>query len=388
MMEATQAGLDISVLLDVLAKGDVRARCALARQVGLLLADMSTAAVERDQIVPVALKLAVDQVFDVRLALVEEVAAIRKLDADLLFAIIADSNDIALPFLMVTPALNAWHMMAVMRVGDELRQQTVAARPDITAETTAYAVKSASAAVIAELLCNPAVRIDANAYRAIYARLGNVSDLVELLLGKSDLPADIRIMQAKRTASRMRQLLAEKGWIAANDASATIADAEENAILQILVSADDAGIAATTSFMADKNLLLPSLVLRAASRGEMRVVEHILAHLSGFGVEKARYFMFARGVAGLRSLLGKSGLPPACLGIVAAACDVVREVQAEGYQISQEVFGRRMLEALMTRYEFLSPADRAKQIEYLGRYGEERVRNIARKLKHDLARAA
>jgi plasmid stabilization system protein ParE len=42
----------------------------------------------------------------------------------------------------------------------------------------------------------------------------------------------------------------------------------------------------------------------------------------------------------------------------------------------------------MTRYEELSAADRARQIEYLGRFGDEQVRRIARRLKTDLARAA
>ena len=53
-----------------------------------------------------------------------------------------------------------------------------------------------------------------------------------------------------------------------------------------------------------------------------------------------------------------------------------------------EEFGRRLLEALMTRYENLSSADRTKQIEYLGRYGDDRVRKIARRLKADMVRAA
>ena len=42
----------------------------------------------------------------------------------------------------------------------------------------------------------------------------------------------------------------------------------------------------------------------------------------------------------------------------------------------------------MTRYEQLDQNERAKQIEFIGRYGEERVRKIAKRLKADMLRAA
>ena len=41
-----------------------------------------------------------------------------------------------------------------------------------------------------------------------------------------------------------------------------------------------------------------------------------------------------------------------------------------------------------TRYEYMSAAERAKQVEYLGRYGQDRIRKIAKRLKADLVRAA
>ncbi len=79
---------------------------------------------------------------------------------------------------------------------------------------------------------------------------------------------------------------------------------------------------------------------------------------------------------------------PSCAGLLQAFADVVSEARAEGINLGRDNFGRRLLEALMTRYENLSPADRAKQIEYVGRFADERVRKIARQLKADLQRAA
>ena len=98
--------------------------------------------------------------------------------------------------------------------------------------------------------------------------------------------------------------------------------------------------------------------------------------------------MYAAAPAHLKSLFRHSGLPQACFGILRAACDVVIDMREEGIDLNAVEFGGRILEALMTRYHALTPAERAKQIEYLGRYGEMRIRKVARQLKADLVRAA
>jgi uncharacterized protein (DUF2336 family) len=388
MSEAVVTGLDVDVLLEVLEAGDAAARVALARQLGSHLADPDTPEIEREQVSPVLLKLAADPERDVRLALNEELVTVSTLSADVVFALISDDDDLALPFLSVTPALTKAHMLAILRVGDPARQVTVAGREDLSAEAAHYIMRNSPPRIVAELLRNPAARFEIADYRSIYERHANVPALVEILLEHRNIPTDIRITEAKRTASRMRQMMAENGWIAANDAQEAIADAEELTILKIIMDAPQDRLASTMRFLSDKNMLTPSLMVRATALGEIAVVEAILAHLSGYSLERTREFMFRRGSQGVKSLFSKCGLPVNCLGIVMAGCDVKHDASNEDYDLSREVYGRRVLEALMTRYEFLTAADRSRQIEYLGRYADEKVRKIARRLRTDLSRAA
>jgi uncharacterized protein (DUF2336 family) len=388
MSEETYVGLDVSVLSAVLEEGDVDARMILAKQLALLLADEDTPFLEREQVVPILLKLTVDPARTVREILAAELACEPRLHADVVFSIIADDDSISLPFLAKTPALNAWHMMAVLRVGDEARQATVAARADITAEAAAYIIAASPLKTALALVDNPAVQLEQVDYHELYHRFGQAHDIVERLLSCADLPLDIRITQAKRTASRMRQLMAEKGWIAANDATELVVDAEETAIIRILIDADLAERAKAIAFLAAKNMLTPALIVRSASMGEMGVVEAALAHLSGNSQQRAAEAMYSRSMLGFKSIFKKSGLPQSCYGILKAACEVRIEAKEEGLPLCAEAFGRRVLEALMTRYESMGSADRAKQIEYLGRYGEDRIRKIAKRLKADLLRAA
>ena len=98
--------------------------------------------------------------------------------------------------------------------------------------------------------------------------------------------------------------------------------------------------------------------------------------------------MFGRGLMGLKSLHSKSGLPRSCYGLLQAACDVMKDAREEGFPLDPEGFGRRLIEALMTRYENMQTAERTKNLEFIGRFAEDRVRTIAKRLRADMVRAA
>ena len=382
------SGLDTSIFLEVIDNGTAAQRLVLAIQLGAFLADATVPEAERNQVVPVVLKLAVDPAADVRRSLADGLCAVADLNADIVFTIVSDEDDIALPFLAATPALNHWHMLAVLRVGDPARQLCVALRPDISAEALAHFVKSSSIEACLALFDNAAARLGDSEYQGLYARFGQSPEMAERLMARSDLPLDIRIMQAKRASNRMHQLMAERGWVAANDAAELVADAEETAVLRILVEASEVELARVVPFLVSKAMLTPSIIVRAACLGEMHVVEKALSHLAGVPVARARDQMAGRGLSGFKGLHAKSGLPASCHGILQAACDVARDEIEEGITLDAEGFGRRLIEALMTRYEAMPLKERAKHLEFIGRFAEDRVRLIAKRLKADIVRAA
>lgn len=388
MSQEPSFGLDTSIFQDVIDNGSAWQRQELARQLAEFLGKDGVPAGEREQVVPVVLKLAVDADDEVRKVLAARLAPVAKLHADILFSVISDDDAIALPFLAATPALNPWHMMAILRVGDEPRQQGVLLRGDVSAEAVAYAVKSLPLAVCLALFDNPAIHLPEEHYRTLYSRFGHAGDMTERLLACSDLPLDIRIMQAKRASNRMHQLMAERGWVPANDAALLVADAEETAVLRILVEASDPELAQVVEFLAAKAMLTPSIIVRAACLGEMHVVQQALAHLAGIPVNRARDLMRGKGLGGLKGLHGKCGLPQSCYWILQAACDVAAEEIEEGVTLDAEEFGRRLIETLMTRYEALSPKERTRHLEYVSRFAADRARVIAKRLKADLVRAA
>lgn len=381
-------GLDTSVFTDVIENGDAMAKARLAVQLGVFLKAEDTTEADREQVLPVILKLCVDPIRDVRRALVAGLLDYAGLHADVVFSVIADEDDIALPFLAATPALNHWHMLAILRVGDEKRQQVLVMRSDLSTEALDFAIKSAPLDVCLTAFTNPVLQFRPEHYHGLYERFGQSAEMTELLLSRPDLPLDLRIVQAKRAASRMRMLMAERGWVASDDASELVEDAEETAILRILVEARQPELAKAIPFLVSKNMLTPSIIVRSAALGEMRIVQWALAHLSGVNLTRAHDMMFGRSFGGVKSLAAKSGLPATCTGILQAACDVVKDNLEEESQLDPESFGRRLIEALMTRYETMSNVDRTRNLELIGRYAEDKVRRIATRLRADMSRAA
>ena len=388
MSDTVFAGLDVLVFDSVIAVGDADARIALARQLVALVADQTTPEIEIEQVGPVLLRLAVDDDKSVRHVLAQEFSTSNRIDAELAFAIISDDDDIALPFLATTSALTAAQLCVIARVGDEARQNVLASRVDVPAEVAEHIIGQGGAGACLALIDHPHVVLEEMDFRVLYKRFGNNSEIVERLMARADIPAEIRITQARRTAARMRQMMAEKGWIAANDASDLCADAEDNAVMQVLVDSTEAARAKALAFMAAKKLLTPAFVVRSAALGQMTLVEAALAHLTGFTPQRTAQQMYDTHPASFKALFRRSGLPMSCQGMLRAACDVVIDTREEGLEISASEFGARVLEALMTRYEAMSPQERAKQIEYLGRFGEDKIRKVAKRLRADLVRAA
>jgi uncharacterized protein (DUF2336 family) len=383
-----EAGLDTSVFDAVIEKGGPDARRQLAEQLARLLLDAAAPEAEKKAVVPSLLKLAVDPVADIRRALAERLAPAAGLPADLVFTIVADSDDIALPFLAETASLDHWRMLAVVQVGDAARQMVVAQRGDLTKEVIAHIAGHCGETVCACLLDNAAARLSADDCRRLYVRFRDRPEVVERLLDRPDLPLEVRILQAKRAANRIHTLMAERGWIPANDAEAIVVDAEETTLLKILEAAETVELDRVIPFLCAKEMLTTSIILRAACRGRMAIVERALAYLASTSVAKVRQKLAGPGIKGLQSLISAGGLPATCLWLLKAAADVAAGLAERRQSLSPDGFARAVVEALMTRYDTLGAAERLRQLDLIARLTDERTKALALKLKATLARAA
>ena len=377
-------GLDAGLLMGVAESGDVASRVKLAGQLAAFLADPQTPDAERSMVMPVAHRLAQDEEIDVRRELAEGLTIVPGLDRELVFAIASDEDGIALPFLAATPALDLTRMLAVLAAGDVARQAIIALRPDLPPEAVDTITAELPLEVNALLLENAAVTLKPAHYYALYHRFGEDADMLALLLAKPQLPAVIRIMQARRAAANLNGLLQQRDWMARSAAAELTVDAEEHAVLDVLMNATAQQRAMAVTFLLDNDLLTPSLIVRAACLGAMEVVTDCFAALSDLPLHRVREQMFFR----FKSLYARCGLPGSCYWTLQAACDVARDEKEDGLHLTSDEFGARLIEKLLTRYESMPAAEQPRNLTFIGRFAAEKPRRIATMLKADLQRAA
>lgn len=385
MSEKPRTDFDTSVFDVVIDTGSADQRMSLTRQLSAFLSDAEAPAKERGAVVPAVVRLAVDPVIAIRKTLAIALARTPELHADILFTIASDCDEIALDFLIKTPALDVWHMMAIAKVGEPAKQAVIASRGDLSAQIINFIAETASADVVAKLLDNRCAALNTSHFKNLYVRFTDEPVVVDRLLERDDLPLEIRLMHVKRTSNRVYHLMAQRGWMAANDAEEFAIDAEENTFIQILEQASEGDLDRLIPFMCQKKLLTPSIILRAACVGDMQVVERALAYLASVPLKRVRSMAAGRG---LKTLLNKAGMPVSGLALIRAAFDIARQARASSQDLSVEQFGCKVIEFVMTRYETVSAAEKTERLDMIAKFSNGRTRRIACRVQDDLQQAA
>jgi hypothetical protein len=155
----------------------------------------------------------------------------------------------------------------------------------------------------------------------------------------------------------------------------------ERTFLRILLAAEDQALERLISFMSSRDMLTPSIMLRAACSGHMTIVEQALGWLAA---------MPGKRVNGqtLKAVHSAARIPQDCYPVMRAAFAVAAEAQGESEWPSEEQFGRRMVEAIVTRQEGPTPLEISKILDLVGAFADDRTRALASRLKGSLTAVA
>lgn len=388
MSQAGPAVFDTTIFRSVIETGNAYERFELAVQLADLVCDPDCPQDEFDAVMPSILALTADTDELVRKELAQSLVNCPDLDARVVASIAADDNSIALPFLAATNALSDRTMAAIARAGDEARQCVIAAREDLTPGAIAALVETGCDAAVRTMLQNAAVDLDATLLKRLYMRFWKDGDIVEQLLAFEALPLDIRIVEVRRASHRMQSLVKVNDWVPDDDGQGVVSDAQDRALVALLNTADPKELSRLISFASSRDMLTPSLLLKAAIDGHMHIVERSLAFLTATTLKRVRKLMYDHGALSLRSLTVTAGIPDDCFPILRAAADVAKEARGDKNWPTPERFGRKVVETLVTRYAAASNKEKLRALTLLGESAAEPTRSLARHLVEAMERAA
>jgi hypothetical protein len=262
------SNLDTSVFEQVIDHGPIEDRLELARQLCGLVNSEDTPLADLRAVMPCLARLACDRDRDVREILARELLANASLGADVVFAIVADDDDLALPFIKANPSFNCQVQCAVLQVGDQKRCSALASRADISPAAVRRIVNDGLAETAIALLNNEHVRLGAGYCRKLYNRFHDQPKVCAVLMEVPYLPPEIALVHNQRTADEMRRTAKLQGWVADFRSDDYISDNEELNALRIL---DRFGRQAPNivALMSTRGMLTTSLLLRAGIQGKM-----------------------------------------------------------------------------------------------------------------------
>jgi uncharacterized protein (DUF2336 family) len=383
-----KGSLDTAVFDAVIEHGTAEERRDLALQLAALLGEPDVTRADRAAAVPAVVALTGDPVREIRTELAAALAEHAFLEVEIVFSIIAADDDIAVAFIATTQALDRSRMLSILKVGDEARQCALARRPDLPPDVVTALIEGACEAAIATLIDNGLVSLRPRDFKLIYLRHANTPTMVNRLLGVHELPTEIRLLEVRRTAQRMHHLVRQRRWMPAAEAEELINETEERTLLRILLAVEGDALERLISFMSSRDMLTPSIMLRAACSGHMMIVEQALAWLAAMPLKRLKGLCAARNGQSLKALHASAGIPDDCFPVMRAAFAVAADAESESEWPSEEQFGRRVIETILTRQEGLAPQQSAMMLDLVGQFADDRTRALANRLKGSLAAVA
>ncbi len=386
-----QPALDVSVLELALRTGGEDVHLRMAEQLVTFMADAQTPEEERVLVRPVLLKLANHRSRQVR-ARVAGLAAEKGLaEPELIFSIVADEDDIAIPFIERAQRIPAMVQLAILRAGDAARRRATCGRHDVAPEVVREVVEHGERMLIMAILANEHAILPASLARQLYVRWREDEQVIAALLKRTDLPLEVRIAHVEITAGRLREVMAQADWASAARAVEAATGMEEQALVDILAdAADEEQLMTALEFLSRRGKLTAGVLLRAACAGHVAVLVQALAWLARMKPARLAAALEPDTSLGVvRAALARSGLStqahPLALGVFLAA----RGTGADAARVGRRLpgFGPKVLQALADT-DLLSVSEKIQAASLLQRVGDETTRELAARFVQSLLRHA
>lgn len=197
---------------------DLAAREEIARKVGRILSRQSADSANRDAIA-LARLLVEDVSVSVREALSRELRTCNFLPKDIVTHLAKDIDQISMPFLVASQAMDDDFLEEIVRGCGEGAQEAIAKRRGLS-EAVSYAISDVGCQdAVTALVTNDTASLSARSCNRVIDRFPEERSLMELLAERADLPASVVERIIFKVSKRYGEYLSEKFGLATDYAS-------------------------------------------------------------------------------------------------------------------------------------------------------------------------
>jgi len=266
----------------------VNERIALARRVGEHLSPQPHNQEKYQAARRLAEILASDLCQQVRETLAFELRKYKKLPKSIAAKIACDVDEIAVPFLRVTPALSDTLMAELIPLMSDNAHLAIAVRSDLGVKACRQLVRYANDNAASRLIGNSSVDVDDTLVSLVLDHFSENSRVIEAIAKRPNLPLSVAIGIFHRVGDHLRQDLIETYGVDAGIAKSATTNSIHQSIWRQIRHATPGQVRACVIDLRQNANLTPDLMLAMAERGSAAFLESALALMSARAVTNVR----------------------------------------------------------------------------------------------------
>jgi uncharacterized protein (DUF2336 family) len=360
---------DILSLQDVdrlLAEPSPDVRAELAHKVATSLVEPELADAEIALAQDVLRILARDVEAKVRASVSRGLRNSLRLPRDLARRLADDIDAVALPLLAESVVLTDEDLVELVRAGSERKQETIAARANLTEAVSDALITHAQEPAVAVLMDNHSASISEGGFDNAVARFAGSDRIKQAMVLRPALPMKVSERLVALVSHELQQHLVKAHALPPDVASDILHRAREHAIIRLSMGASEAELSGMVRQMHRGGRLTPTIITRSLCTGDIAFFEAAMAVKGDVPVANAQTLIHDPSHAGLVALLRKAGMPERLFDTIRAAVEVVDEAEFDGNSRDLERFRARVITRLLTLIEKIDPADADYLVDRLG----------------------
>ena len=245
----------------------------------------------------------------VRLALAEAIAWSPDAPRSLILSLDEDQPEVACHAVTCSPLLSDADLVDLAARGNGATRMLIAARAEVTRPVSAALAEVGDEEELLCLLENDGAVISGQSLKRIAERLGDGCDIRNLLLDRSDLPADARQLLTQHVSNALVGLPLAQAAIGLQRLQRISREATEAAIVSIAGDIAPREIPDLVEHLRLNGRLTPSFLMHALCAGKVDFFAGAIVDLTGCGERRVRSILATGRMHAVRALYESAGLP-------------------------------------------------------------------------------
>ncbi len=301
----------------------------------------------------------------------------REAPRPILLALLQDSPIIARAVAQYSPALIDVDLLGLVTSGDAAMQLAIAARERMSPRIAEALIARGERSIVLKLLGRRDVLLSDATLRGIAEGQGRDPAIRGALLGRPDLPADIRLSLVEVVAGALRGTRLVKGAVAPERLDRLLRDSTDTALTMIGEREARSGKGPYAGRMIEAERISTRVMLHAAISGQLAFFAECISELSGVPRRKAKSLLESGSRAAIYALLGRCGLSKAVRNLLVRVVCHARENQLEDDVAARHYVVTALTEELIVEHEGAMPAELEEAFRYLSEQNVALARQAA-----------